>query len=84
MVIVRFTASWCVPCQRVNTQHLLALSNEIVWYVCDLDENDYTPGYAGVRTIPAFLAIRNGVPLPVFQSSDTHKISDWIRTTFDL
>ncbi len=50
--------------------------------MCDLDDNDYTPGYCGVRAIPAFLAIVNGVPQPIFQSSDTMKVIEWIKGGF--
>lgn len=82
IVLTRFTASWCQPCKRIDAQALLNLSNQIKWYVCDLDENDYTPTYAGVKTIPCFLAIVNGVPQPIFQSSDTTKVVEWIKGGF--
>jgi thioredoxin-like negative regulator of GroEL len=80
--IVRFSASWCQPCKRIDTDFLLNLSEKIKWYICDLDENDYTPGYCGVKSIPAFLAIVNGVPQPVFYSSDTMKVAEWIKGGF--
>lgn len=79
LVIVRFTASWCVPCQRLDTSAIVEASKGVTWYVCDLDENDYTPGYCGIKTIPAFLAIINGKVQPVFQSSKTNEVIDWIR-----
>ena len=82
IVIIRFTATWCGPCKRIDTQALLNLSDQIKWYVCDLDENDYSPGYCGVKTIPCFLAIVNGVPQPLFQSSDTMKVAEWIKGGF--
>ena len=82
IVIIRFTATWCGPCKRIDTQALLNLSDQIKWYVCDLDENNYTPGYCGVQTIPCFLAIVNGVPQPLFQSSDTMKVAEWIKGGF--
>ena len=82
IVIIRFTATWCGPCKRIDTPTLLNLSSQIKWYVCDLDENEYTPGYAGVKTIPCFLAIVNGVPQPIFQSSDTMKVAEWIKGGF--
>jgi hypothetical protein len=59
---------------------LLNLSDQIKWYECDIDENDYTPGYCGVRKIPAFLAILNGVPQQLLQSSDTLKVAEWLKS----
>lgn len=82
IVLIKFTATWCGPCKRIDTNLLLSLSDRIVWYECDLDENDYTPGYCGVKTIPCFLAIVNGVPQPIFQSSDTMKVAEWIKGGF--
>ena len=67
IVMIRFGASWCGPCQRLDTKALLDLSPQITWYYCDLDENDYTPGYC---------------PQPIFQSSDTTKVIDWMRGGF--
>jgi thioredoxin-like negative regulator of GroEL len=82
IVIIKFYANWCGPCKRIDTQLLLSLSDQIKWYVCDLDENNYSPGYCGVKTIPCFLAIVNGVPQPLFQSSDTMKVAEWIKGGF--
>jgi hypothetical protein len=62
--------------------YLLSLSAQIKWYECDLDQNDYTPGYCGVRSIPAFLAIVNGIAQPIFQSSDTMRIAEWMKNGF--
>jgi len=80
--IIKFGAQWCGPCKRIDVNYLLSLSPHIKWYECDLDQNDYTPGYCGVRSIPAFLAIVNGNPQPVFQSSDTMKVAEWIKSGF--
>jgi len=82
IIILRFKADWCIPCKRIDTNLLLSLSDKIKWYECDLDENDYTPGYCGVKTIPCFLAIVNGAPQPLFQSSDTMKVAEWIKGGF--
>ena len=86
MVVVRFTASWCGPCRNVDTQRLLDLHPGIKWYLADIDEGDntYTLGYCGLLKIPGFMAIKNGKPQPPLQSSDTEKILQWLRTTFEL
>ena len=82
IVIIKFGATWCGPCKRINKDVLLGLSDKIKWYECDVDENDYTPGYCGVKSIPAFLAIVNGQPQPLFVSSDTMKVVQWIKGGF--
>jgi thioredoxin-like negative regulator of GroEL len=82
IVVIRFTASWCGPCKRIDVNSLLSLSDKIKWYECDIDKNDYTAGYCGVRSIPCFLAILNGKPQPLFTSSDTQKVIDWIKGGF--
>ena len=82
IVVLKFGATWCGPCKRIDTGMLLGLSDKIKWYECDVDENDYTPGYCGVKSIPAFLAIVNGNPQPLFTSSDTMKVAQWIKGGF--
>jgi hypothetical protein len=61
---------------------LVGLSDKIKWYECDVDENDYTPGFAGVKSIPAFLAIVNGNAQPLYVQSDTMKVAQWIKNKF--
>jgi thioredoxin-like negative regulator of GroEL len=82
IVIILFTAKWCNPCKRLNKEVLLGLSDKIKWYKCDIDENDYTAGYCGIKTIPAFLAIVNGKIQPIFCSSETMKVVQWIKNGF--
>jgi len=61
---------------------LVGLSDKIKWYECDVDENDYTPGYCGVKGIPAFLAIVNGNAQPLYVQSDTMKVAQWMKNGF--
>jgi thioredoxin-like negative regulator of GroEL len=82
IVIIKFGATWCGPCKRIDKEMLLGLSDKIVWYDCDVDENDYTPGYCGVKSIPAFLAVVNGKPQPLFANSDTLAVAQWIKGGF--
>ena len=82
IVILKFGATWCQPCKRLDMDYLVNLSDKIKWYECDADEHEYTMGYCGVNTIPAFLAIVNGVPQPVFQTSDTMKVAEWMKGGF--
>jgi thioredoxin-like negative regulator of GroEL len=81
-IVVKFGADWCNPCKKIDKQYLLNLSDKIKWFDCDIDDNDYTAGYCGVRQIPAFLAIVNGQPQPLFVSSDTMKVAEWMKGGF--
>lgn len=82
IVVILFTASWCGPCKRLDKDFIIGLSDKIKWYICDVDKNDYTPGYCGIKGIPAFLAIINGQVQPLFVSSDTMKVAEWMKGGF--
>ena len=82
IVMIKFGATWCGPCKRIDKDVLAGLSGQIKWYDCDLDENEDTPAYCGVEKIPAFLAIVGGQPKPLFQSSDTNQVIEWMKGGF--
>jgi beta-lactam-binding protein with PASTA domain len=33
---------------------------DVEWLKCDVDQNNYTPGYCGIRSIPSFIVVANG------------------------
>ena len=79
VVVVYFTAEWCGACRRLNLQKILQTFPNFKWYVCDVDENNYSAGYCGVRSIPSFMTIINGKPSQVFTNSDTDSVIYWIQ-----
>jgi thioredoxin-like negative regulator of GroEL len=79
--LIYFTANWCAPCKKLDWNVLLPSLDTCDVYKCDISENTYTPGYCGVKSIPSFLFMLPGKKLePLFQSSDTTKVSEWIST----
>jgi thioredoxin-like negative regulator of GroEL len=78
LVVVYFTAKWCGACKRLDIPTLCQIRRDAMWYKCDVDDNTYTPGYCGVRTIPSFQAIVNGKPVPLFSSSDNAAVANWL------
>ena len=77
--MIWFTASWCGPCKRVKTDTLLSAFKNVTWLKCDIEKNDYTPGYCGIRAIPAFLVVKDKKVVGTLQSSDATKIVEWVQ-----
>ncbi len=78
--IMYYTASWCKPCSRVNVAEVVEAAESCgltVWKV-DIDENDYTAGYCGVRSIPSWQLCIPGRIVDTLQSSSTDAIKQWI------
>ena len=79
LTVVYFTATWCGPCRRLDMNHLETSFPEVNWLKCDVDQNNYTPGYCGVRGIPTFLLISNKKIVHTFTSSDTDMVELTLR-----
>ncbi|KNH08331.1 thioredoxin-like protein [Perkinsela sp. CCAP 1560/4] len=62
VVVVKFTAKWCGPCQTIAPQ-FSALSDQypkISFYHVDVDENSSVGQNFSVRTLPSFLVLNKG------------------------
>jgi thioredoxin-like negative regulator of GroEL len=60
-VAICFSAKWCGPCQRLDKAIIVRETPGIVWYSCDVDENDTTLGYCGLHGIPGFVLLKDGM-----------------------
>lgn len=80
--VIWFSAKWCGPCKKVDGDALMRLFPDVKFYKCDVDENTYTPGYCGVQSIPAFLALKGGKVQGNLQNSSTKAIAEWIIETY--
>ena len=55
--VIYFTAKWCGPCRAFDWESIKDSLKGYTVYICDVDDNTYTPGFCGVRSIPNFLTI---------------------------
>lgn len=79
VAIVYFTAKWCGPCRSVQLEKIIrSSSDKIKWYVCDIDDNEYTAGYCSISKIPSWLAIVRGKHQPALTGVvDHNRVIDW-------
>jgi thioredoxin-like negative regulator of GroEL len=78
-VVVYFTANWCGACKRLDLPAIASSVPNAVWYKCDIDQNDYTAGFCGIRSIPTFLVIQNKNILGTFSESRTEIVIAWLK-----
>ena len=81
--IVYFTATWCGPCRRLDLDSIVAAAPAANWLKCDIDRNDYTPGYCSVRSIPTFMAIVDGKIVNTLCSSNSENVVSWVKEVSD-
>jgi predicted DsbA family dithiol-disulfide isomerase len=67
----------------VRPAELEAALPMITWLKCDIDQNDYTAGYCGVRSIPTFLVIENMKIKGKFSSTQTEVILENVQALLD-
>jgi thioredoxin 1 len=78
--VIYFTATWCGACRRLNMPALEAALPEVNWLKCDVDQNNYTGGYCGVRSIPSFIIVKDKKVSEIFQSTSNDAVEKWIRS----
>ena len=81
--IVYFTARWCGACKKLDMERIVGSRPLVAWFNCDIDANEYTPGYCGIRSIPTFLIIKDKKILGQFSNSNTEEVLKWIEKTLE-
>ena len=77
--VIYFTAEWCKACKKLNLDEIRNTLQDASWLKCDIDKNDYTAGYCGIRSIPTFLVIRDKKVMGQLQDSRTEKVVEWLK-----
>jgi thioredoxin 1 len=76
--VIYFTASWCGPCRRLDSKSVEEAFPGVNFLKCDIDENNYTPGYCGITKIPTFMVVSKGKVGEQLQSSDAKTVIAWV------
>ncbi len=79
LVVVYFTANWCSACKRLDLDKIVAANSRIQWYKCDVDENDYTGPFCGVKSLPTFVAFHAGQVVDKLSNSSTDIVINWLN-----
>ena len=81
LYFVYFTANWCSACKRLNLEDIVRTNahNPLVkYYKCDVDENDYTGPFCGVKSLPTFVAFHAGTVVDKLANSNTDVVISWL------
>ena len=77
--VIYFTATWCGACRSLDLDRLERTVFQPTWYKCDVDQNQYSPGYCNVRAIPTFVVIYNKKVQDTLQHNNTDKVIEWLQ-----
>lgn len=80
LIFVYFTANWCGACKRLDLPSLIAAAPQALWYKCDVDENNYTPSFCDVKSLPTFLCFKNKRVISRISNSSNQDVTSWINT----
>jgi thioredoxin-like negative regulator of GroEL len=79
---IAFGASWCGPCRRLDKDLIAAKTPFVKWYYCDVDVNNYTLGYCGLKSIPSFILIQDGYfnTNTLSNVGNNDSVIDWVNS----
>jgi thioredoxin-like negative regulator of GroEL len=83
-IAIYFTAKWCGPCNALPLDKIIMLNKNIMWYICDVDENKYSSGYCGIKSVPSFMGVINGKPTQLLATSNSTDIFKWVQDLHQL
>jgi len=77
--VIWFSATWCGPCKQVDTTTLASRSAELSVPVfhCDIDDCPDIADAFEVKSIPTFVAVRNGKATGTTTTGPT--TTSWLR-----
>ena len=83
LTFVRFTASWCAPCKKIEPTFLScgAAHSDLNFITIDVDQFDEIAVSCGALAIPMFLALRKGEVLGRLNCKSNDDLIDFVEKT---
>ncbi|KAK0529244.1 hypothetical protein OC834_003750 [Tilletia horrida] len=83
-IVIYSKASWCRPCETIGpyfdklaAEH----ASSIHFYFFDVDEVEDLPEELGIRSMPTFVYLRDGIPRGQVVGANTDKLDEFIDRT---
>lgn len=77
--ILRFTASWCQPCQTLS-KNLESLKTNLPIEVIDIDVHPEVAADYGIRSVPTLIKLNENIEINRFIGVKSLKqLEDWIN-----
>lgn len=84
-VIVKFTATWCGPCQRVTPffdKCFESMPKNCHLVVVDIDEGQDIASSMRIKQVPTYLNFINGDMMDIYSSSSEQQVHEFMTKTF--
>ena len=78
-IVIYFTANWCGACKKLDFDYIIDKVPGATWMKCDVDMNQYTLGFCGLRSIPSFVAIKDKKIVGMLSDNRTGKVVEWLK-----
>ena len=83
LVVVDFSATWCVPCNKIFPQ-IQEMSTKtkytnVIFLQVDIDHNAELAEKCNIRSMPTFIFYKNGVKVSEFSGANLERLEETIN-----
>ena len=86
-IVIEFWAAWCEPCKHITPtfEELSSQTGELTFLMVDVDDKAFGFEFSrahGVRAMPTFQIIVDGVKVAELIGADQQKLRNWLPEYF--
>ena len=85
-MIVKFTASWCGPCKRINPtfeHYFLQLPEEFICAIVDIDEGKSLANSLRIKSVPTFMSYIKGECKDINVGANEDKLFSFFKKSLE-